>query len=70
MARYKPRTGHRWNDTLTNIRCAAGVSCAELAATCEVSREVIYEVEKGRRHIPQHVLDQYGKIAESLRRGS
>ena len=68
MARYKPRTGLRWNDTLTNIRCAAGISRAELAATCGVGPGFIGEVETGRKCIPQHVLDQYGKIAESLRR--
>ena len=68
MARYKPRKGGHWFDVLTNLRCDAGVSRAELAATSGVNYAFIYEVERGERHISQHVLDEYGKIAESLRR--
>ena len=69
MASYRPRTGHHWFDVLTNLRCEAGISRADLAAKCEVTPGFIAEVEQGVKAVPQHVLDQYGKIAESLRRG-
>jgi transcriptional regulator with XRE-family HTH domain len=68
MARYKPRTGNHWYDVLTNLRCEAGISRAELAASCGVSPGWIAEIERGSKGIPQHVLNQYGRLAESLRK--
>ena len=66
MARYKPRKGDHWYDALTNIRCEAGISRAELAATCEVTYAVIYDVERGSKYPPQDVLDQYWKEIDVL----
>jgi len=68
MARYRPRPGVHWWDTLTNIRCEAGLSRAELAASLDVHYSTIYSIEKGHQTPSQAVLDWYGVLAEGRRR--
>ena len=68
MARFRPRKGLRYWDTLTNIRCEAGVSRAEMAAMTGVDPSTIYSIEKGYQTPSQAVLDAYGKMASQQRR--
>ena len=63
MARYRSRSGLHYWDTLTNIRCDAGVSRAELAASVGVSYSTVYDIEQGRRSPTQSILDAYGRLA-------
>ena len=67
MARYRPRSGIRWWDTLKNIRFEAGLSRAELATSVGVHYSTIYDIEKGHHRPSQAVLDAYGRLAREKR---
>ena len=67
MARYRPRSGTHWNDCLTNIRCEAGVSRAELAASVGVDPSTVWRVEQGEHGPSQELLDAYGLLANQER---
>ena len=68
MARYRPRQGLRWYDTLTNIRCEAGVSRTDLAARAGLDPSTIWRVETGAQGPSQGLLDAYGLLANQQRR--
>ena len=64
MARYRPRKGNHWYDTLTNIRCEAGVSRKELAARAGLDPSTVWRVETGEQPPDQGLLDAYGELAK------
>ena len=63
MARYRFRAGIKWYDTLTNIRCDAGVSRKDLAARAGVDPSTVWRVEAGEWPASQELLNVYGELA-------
>jgi len=63
MAAYRPRKSLHYWDTLTNIRCEAGVTRAKLAASVDVDRSTIWRIETGEIRPSQVILNAYGALA-------